>query len=128
MPGIFVSNVGVMTSKMQTGLAGENAAAEYLTAKGYEILERNYRHHKAEIDLIVKKGNWLVFVEVKTRSSNGFGFPEEFVDKEKENNIFFAADHYMYEINWEGNVRYDIVSILGMDFDREVMHFEDAFY
>jgi putative endonuclease len=117
-----------MTSKMQTGSDGEIVAAEYLEEKGYEIVERNYRHRRAEIDIIVKKKNWLVFVEVKTRSNSGYGFPEEFVDKEKEKNIFFAAEEYMYRINWEGNVRYDIVAILGTGFDREIMHFEDAFY
>jgi putative endonuclease len=117
-----------MTSKMQTGADGEDAAADYLITKGYEILVRNYRYQRAEVDLIVQKGNWLVFVEVKTRSNNDFGFPEEFVDKEKEENVFLAAAEYMYKINWEGNVRYDIVAVLGTGFDREVVHFEDAFY
>ena len=123
-----MSNVGVMTSKMQTGGDGESAAADYLIAKGYEVLERNYRHGRAEIDLIVKKKNWLVFVEVKTRSYSRFGFPEEFVDRAKEELILMAAENYIYETNWEGNVRYDIVSVLGVGFEREVVHFEDAFY
>lgn len=113
---------------MQTGSDGENAAAEYLIAKGYEVVARNYRCGRAEIDLIVKKKNWLVFVEVKTRSSSTFGFPEEFVGRMKEDLILMAAEQYMYEINWEGNVRYDIVAVLGVEFEREIMHFEDAFY
>ncbi|HZY78599.1 MAG TPA: YraN family protein [Cyclobacteriaceae bacterium] len=115
-----------MTSKIQTGNDGETLAARYLVAKGYEIVARNYRYGRAEIDLIVKKGNWLVFVEVKTRASEAFGFPEEFVDKEKESNILFAAENYMYLINWNGNVRYDIISVLGPS--KDIMHFEDAFY
>lgn len=113
-----------MTSKMQTGSDGEGAAAEYLVSKGYEILERNYRYSRAEIDLIVKIKNWLVFVEVKTRTSSAFGFPEEFVDRAKEELILMAAENYIDKINWEGNVRYDIISIL----KGEIMHFEDAFY
>jgi putative endonuclease len=117
-----------MTSKMQTGQEGERKAAEYLISKGYKILERNYRHKRAEIDLIAEKDGWLIFVEVKTRSSSYFGFPEEFVDKHKEGMIFYAADHYMYISNWEGNVRYDIISILGVEWEQEIMHFEDAFY
>jgi putative endonuclease len=117
-----------MTSKMQTGKDGENTAAEYLAGKGYEIVARNYRYGRAEIDLIVKKGNWLVFVEVKTRSNCDFGFPEEFVDRAKEENILKAAEEYTYVINWEGNVRYDIVSVLGTDFEKQIVHFEDAFY
>ena len=117
-----------MTSKMQTGFDGEKVAADYLESKGYEVLERNYRYLKAEVDLIVRKGNWLVFVEVKTRSNSDFGFPEDFVDRAKEENILMAAEYYMYKINWEGNVRYDIVSVLGVEFEREIVHFEDAFY
>jgi len=118
----------VVTSKMQTGSDGENLAAEYLTGKGYEVLERNYRVGRAEIDLIVRKGNWLIFVEVKTRSGSAFGFPEEFVDREKERNVLFAAEWYIERVNWQGNVRYDIVAVLGVGWDREVTHFEDAFY
>jgi putative endonuclease len=113
---------------MQTGVNGEREAAEYLAAKGYEVVLRNYRHGRAEIDLIVKKKNLLVFVEVKTRSNQDFGFPEDFVDRAKEELILMAAENYMYEINWGGNVRYDIVSVLGVGFKREVVHFEDAFY
>ncbi|MEI9919186.1 MAG: YraN family protein [Bacteroidota bacterium] len=113
-----------MTTKMQTGTGGESAAAEYLLSKGYEVLERNYRSGRAEIDLIVKKKNWLVFVEVKTRSGSDFGFPEEFVDRAKEEMILMAAENYIFKVNWEGNVRYDIVAIL----KGEIMHFEDAFY
>jgi putative endonuclease len=117
-----------MTSKMQTGLDGESLAAEYLIGKGYEILERNCRYGRGEVDLIVRKGNWLIFVEVKTRSTKAFGFPEEFVDKEKEESVFCVAEWYMEKISWEGNVRYDIVAVLGVGWEREVSHFEDAFY
>lgn len=117
-----------MTNNILKGLIGEKIAADHLAAKGYQIIERNYRHKRAEIDLIVKKDNWLIFVEVKTRSSTYFGFPEEFVDRAKELMIFYAADHYMYTNDWHGNVRYDIVAIVETDFEREIVHFEDAFY
>jgi putative endonuclease len=117
-----------MTSKMQTGNEGEHAAAEYLKSKGYSVVERNYRYSRAEVDLIVTKGNWLVFVEVKTRTRSDFGFPEEFVDRVKEELILMAAENYIYEIDWQGNVRYDIVAVLGVGVRWEIMHFEDAFY
>lgn len=113
---------------MQTGSEGERLAAEYLVNKGYEILARNYRYGRAEIDLIARKGNWLIFVEVKTRSTKAFGFPEEFVDKAKEEKIFLGAEEFASQIGWEGNVRYDIVAVLGVGWEREVCHFEDAFY
>lgn len=113
---------------MQTGIDGESLAAEYLIGKGYEILERNYRYGHGEVDLIARKGIWLIFVEVKTRSTKAFGFPEEFVDKAKEESVFKVAEWYIEKIRWEGNVRYDIVSVLGVGLEREVMHLEDAFY
>lgn len=118
-----------MTNKIKTGLSGETAAREFLKEKGYEIIMSNYRYRKSEIDLIVKKDNWLVFVEVKTRSSAWFGFPEEFVDRAQQRSIFQGADQYVYETNWEGNVRYDIVSVMVRDgMVVEVYHIEDAFY
>lgn len=113
-----------MTSKMQTGSDGEGVAAEYLLKKGYQVVERNYKYRHLEVDLIVRKENWLVFVEVKTRSKSDFGFPEEFVDSKKKSNVLRLANHYIYNINWKGNVRFDIISVL----QGTVTHFEDAFY
>lgn len=118
-----------MTNKIKTGTSGETAAREFLKEKGYEIVVSNYRYRKSEIDLIVKKDNWLVFVEVKTRSSAYFGYPEEFVDRAQQRSIFLGADQYMYETDWEGNVRYDIVSVMMVNgMVEEVYHIEDAFY
>lgn len=103
-------------------------AARFLLEKGYEIVERNYRHKKSEIDLIVKKANWLIFVEVKLRSSDAYGYPEDFVDYKKARNIVDGAEQYTYEKNWQGNVRYDIVSIRLMKDKTEILQIEDAFY
>ncbi|HQQ82254.1 MAG TPA: YraN family protein [Cyclobacteriaceae bacterium] len=117
-----------MTDKIKRGQEGEELAASFLEEKGYTILERNYRHRKSEIDLIVCKDRWLVFVEVKTRTSTAFGFPEEFVDYAKKRMIFQGALHYMTEKDWQGNVRYDIIAI---HVDRglpDIHHIEDAFY
>ena len=113
---------------MQTGNAGESAAAEYLLNKGYEILERNYTHGHLEVDLIVRKENRLVFVEVKTRSNCDFGFPEEFVDSKKRGNVLRLANHYIFKFNWQGNIRFDIIALTGTGLERELIHFEDAFY
>jgi len=117
-----------MTSKLKTGEEGEQMAAEFLISKGFEIIARNFRHKRSEIDLIVKRGNWLVFVEVKTRSSAAFGFPEQFVDYHKKKMIFEGALHYMREIDWQGNVRYDIVSVSLSSAGPDIVHIEDAFY
>ncbi len=117
-----------MSDKIKRGTEGEDLAANFLKEKGYAILERNYRHKKSEIDLIVSRDKWLVFVEVKLRSSTAFGYPEEFVDYQKKKMIFQGALHYMYEKNWQGNVRYDIVAINMVYGKPEIHHLEDAFY
>lgn len=117
-----------MTDNIKKGNEGENLAAAYLEDKGYRILDRNYRYKHAEIDLIAEKDNWLIFVEVKTRTSLAFGYPEEFVDDKKINKILEGADQYLFETNWSGNVRYDIVSIKMGSKSVQIDHFEDAFH
>lgn len=113
-----------MINKIEVGKAGEARAEEFLQQKGYAIVARNYRYKRSEIDLIVQKENWLVFVEVKMRSSKTFGFPEESVKEAKRKKILEGAAQYLEETNWQGNVRYDIIAI----YNNEIEHFEDAFY
>lgn len=114
-----------MSDKIKTGSKGENLAAEFLKKKGFEIVCQNYRFKHAEIDLIIKRDDWLIFVEVKTRSSSTFGEPEDFVDDFKSRKIFEAADEYIFSNNWQGHIRFDIVSVkLGAH--AEIVHFEDA--
>lgn len=117
-----------MSDKIKKGKEGEAVAAEYLISKGFEIVERNYRYKQLEIDLIVKKTNWLIFVEVKFRSSDAYGYPEDFVDYKKAKNIVDGAEQYTYDKNWQGNVRYDIVAIRNIHGQQEIKHIEDAFY
>ena len=117
-----------MSSKIEKGREGEDMAANFLIEKGFEIIQRNYRYKKLEIDLIVKKNNWLIFVEVKLRSSDKYGYPEDFVDYKKAKNIIDGAEQYTYDQNWQGNVRYDIVSIRQQRDKNEILHIEDAFY
>ena len=117
-----------MSDKIKKGKEGEALAADFLVAKGFEIIMRNYRHKHSEIDLIVKKNNWLIFVEVKMRSSDAYGYPEDFVDYKKAKNIVSGAEEYTYQQDWQGNVRFDIVSIREQHGKREIVHIEDAFY
>lgn len=117
-----------MSDKIKRGNEGEQLAVDFLTQKGFEIVERNYRYKHSEIDVIAKINNWLIFIEVKTRSSSYFGHPEEFVDSKKRKKILEGADHYLQETNWQGNVRYDIVSINLIRGNPKVVHIEDAFY
>ena len=114
-----------MKNKTQIGQEGEHLAAEFLQHKGFEIVARNYRHKRAEIDLIIKRDNWLIFVEVKARSSSEYGEPEAFVDARKVSKIYEAAEAYIFAIDWHGHVRFDVVAVkLGAE--PRIDHFEDA--
>ena len=110
------------------GKLGEDKAASFLTEKGYEIVERNYRYKKSEVDIICKKENLLVFVEVKTRSNKNFGEPETFVSHSQQKAILRAAEEYMLQTNWPSDIRFDIIAIvINKDFE-ELTHLKDAFY
>ncbi len=110
------------------GERGETIAYDYLTHKGYKIVARNWRHRKAEIDLIAWDDKTLVFIEVKTRSNDLFGKPEVSVDDKKETLIIAAASAYMESIDYEWAVRFDIISIVVHNEDAaKIQHFEDAF-
>lgn len=112
-------------SKISIGKQGEELAAAFLVNKGFIVVAKNYRHKKAEVDLIVRKDDFLVFVEVKTRSSSAFGEPEAFVDGKKARMIFSAAEEFIFANHWHGHVRFDVVSVkLGRE--TEIEHFEDA--
>ena len=115
----------LMTDKIKIGKEGERLAADFLIQKGFDVVCRNYRYRKAEIDLIVRRDDWLLFVEVKTRSSSAYGQPEEAVTAKKVRMLYDAAEEYIFSIDWNGHVRFDIVSVkLGNP--PEIIHFEDA--
>lgn len=110
-----------------TGTKGEKIAADFLEQKGFNIRQKNYRYKRAEIDLIAQKENLLIFVEVKTRAAINFGLPEDFVDAKKRELIIDAADQYIFEYNWQGEIRFDIISVMVQP-QPDITHFEDAFY
>jgi putative endonuclease len=114
-----------VSDKIKTGNKGETLAAEFFKKKGFEILERNYRYRHSEIDLIVQRDNWVLFVEVKTRNSSAYGEPEDFVDYKKINKIFEAAEEWIFSTDWKGHIRFDIVSVKLGD-EPVIEHFEDA--
>lgn len=107
------------------GKNGENLAEQYLIQKGYSILYKNWRYKHSEVDIIAKHNNTIVFIEVKYRKNSQFGYPEEFVNEHKIKKMHQAADAYIEQNQWEGELRFDIISIEAPD---KVMHFEDAFY
>lgn len=108
---------------------GESLAVKHLKEKGLKILETNWRHLRAEIDIIAMEGEILVFLEVKTRTSEYFGPPEMFVTPQKEKLMVRAAHAYMQQIKHEWEIRFDIVSVLFRNQkDYEVRHLPDAFW
>ena len=114
-----------MSENIKTGDKGEKLAAEFLQGKGFEILEKNYRFKHAEIDLIIKKDDWIIFIEVKTRTSSSYGEPEDFVGVQKMNKMYEAAEEYVFATDWHGHIRFDIVSVK-LGYEVEITHFEDA--
>lgn len=116
-----------MGKNKELGQEGEQMAADYLKKNGWVIHETNYRYSRSEIDLIASKNKLLVFVEVKARTNTRYGMPEDFVDEKKAENIIRGAEHYIRETDWNGNIRFDIISIIKKE-DMELQHIEDAFY
>jgi len=110
------------------GKNGENHALWFLSEQGYELLARNYRYKRAEIDLICKKEQLIVFVEVKLRTSAAYGHPESFVSDKQQDLIVSAAEQYVIENDWTGDIRFDVIAILKSKGRLEVDHFKDAFY
>ncbi|PZF70871.1 YraN family protein [Taibaiella soli] len=118
-----------MAKHNETGIKGEQIAENFLLNLGMTMLERNWRHGKKEVDLIFSCGETLILVEVKTRSSFDFGFPEEAVNPRKQAFLKEAAAAYFDANPNFSEIRFDIVSVLvANDHIKEILHFEDAFY
>ncbi len=116
-----------MAQHNELGKQGEDAAVEFLMNLGHRILARNYRFGKAEVDIISAEKNMTVFTEVKTRSTEYFGYPEESVDKKKRTLMRNAAEEFMYQNKLESPVRFDIISVLNQNDKLEIFHIPDAF-
>ncbi len=101
-------------SRQVLGRWGEGLAAEFLVARGLEILSKNFRTPDGEIDLIAKKGDDLVFVEVKTRRNTLYSYPEEAINDEKIEHLESAAGWYLLQHpEYENNWRLDVVTVIG---------------
>ena len=109
------------------GKLGEELAVNYLTEKGYEILERNWRNIHKEIDIIAKNGKFLVIVEVKTRQTDEYGNPDIAVTRKKQRMLISAANAYISKNNMDVETRFDIISIIFKDGEPVIEHIEDAF-
>ncbi len=112
-----------------SGKAGETAAAKHLKKNGYKILARNYRKTYGEIDIVAQKGENIAFVEVKTRKSDSFGTPAEFVTAQKQKKLIKAAYTYIQEHNLDAAFTFDIVEVyIDGRKVKEINHIKNAFY
>jgi putative endonuclease len=115
-----------MADHIKTGSKGEKLATEFLENKGYKILEKNWRSGRFEIDIIAEDKNILVFIEVKTRTTDYYGYPEESVNKTKQEHILQAAEDYVFQHNINKEIRFDIVSIIINGSIQKIYHVVDA--
>lgn len=119
-----------MAQHNQLGKWGEEYAANYLLGKGYDILERDWHIGHRDIDIIARspEGDTVVFVEVKTRTSDVVTDPRDAVDLRKIRSIGWAANAYVKQRNVIDLLRFDIISIVGNnDANANITHVEDAF-
>lgn len=117
-----------MAQHNQLGKKGEELAVDFLLKKGYEIVERNYRFDKAEVDIIAKKGETLAIIEVKTRSTSDFGDPQDFLKPKQIQRIVKAVDEYVLVNKLDVEVQFDIIAIVKENTGFSIEHLENAFY
>ena len=118
-----------MHARSLLGRDGEAAACELFQGLGFEVVDRNYRSGRGEVDLVARRGETLVFCEVKTRRSDQWGLPAEAVDPGKQARLRRLAAAWLAERKpGYAEVRFDIVSVIVRDSNRyEVTHIPDAF-
>jgi putative endonuclease len=117
-----------MAAHNELGKIGEELAVDFLSEKGYEILETNWTFQKAEVDIIAQKDTILAVIEVKTRSSVDFGSPQDFVKPKKIKLLVKAINEYVITNDLDVEVRFDIIAIHAKDKMFEIEHLEAAFY
>jgi putative endonuclease len=117
-----------MAEHNELGITGEQIAYDYLAKQGFNIREKNWQHNKDEIDIIAIKDNYLVIIEVKTRSTFYFGEPQIFVNRKKQHFMIRAANAYILKHDIHLETRFDIISIVHSGDRVSIKHIEDAFY
>jgi len=116
-----------MAKHNELGKIGEDLAEKYLRQKGYEILKRNWHFSHDEIDIVARDGDWLVIVEVKTRTTDVFGEPEMEVKAAKQKALVRAAEGYIMAFDYKGQTRFDVIGILLGGGKVMINHIPDAF-
>lgn len=117
-----------MASHNVLGKKGEQLAVDFLVENGYDIIDRNYRFNKAEVDIIAQKEDILAIIEVKTRSTADFGSPQDFVKPKQIKNLVKAVNEYVTVNCLDVEVRFDIIAIVKEKKEFKIEHLEDAFF
>lgn len=110
-----------------TGVAGEEMAAKYLLDKGYNILHKNWRHKHWEVDIIASRESKLHFIEVKTRRTGTFGFPEDDVSRKKIKNLIDASEEFLVQYPHWKLIQFDIISVSLKNNEPEFFLIEDVY-
>ncbi len=113
---------------VQLGQAGEKLACNHLLSKGHQLIHRNYRFGRTEIDIVSIDKTALVFTEVKTRNSGYFGSPLEAVTRAKQSQIIRTALAYVLQHNRTEEIRFDVIGIVKNQRQTSIEHIESAFY
>ena len=113
--------------KKEFGLKGEALAANYLVENNYKVLEQNWTYKHKEIDIIASEKDYLVIVEVKTRSSEGIETPNELIPRKKQRFLIEATEAYIQEHDIELETRFDVIFIYYEYGNPKLEHIEDAF-
>ena len=116
-----------MISRVAQGTAAEDFALRYLEARGLTLVTRNFRCRVGELDLILRDGGQLVFVEVRSRRSSQFGTPAESVTRTKQQRLLRAAAFYLQRQRLDLPCRFDVVAILQTGNEPRVEWIRDAF-
>jgi len=116
-----------MAQHNELGNLGEALAIDFLMKKGYKIKAKNWRYLKAEVDIIAQIENTIIAVEVKTRSTEYFGDPQDFITKKKIKLLVMAMNEYVISRDLDAEVRFDIIAIIKNKQGTKIEHLEDAF-
>jgi putative endonuclease len=113
---------------IELGQRGEVIALNHLLTKGHQLVETNFKFKKSEIDIVTKNNGLLVVTEVKTRNSTALGAPHSSITRSKQRQIIKVANHFIETRGIEGEVRFDVISIILNKNEMHLEHIEDAFY
>lgn len=117
-----------MAESHNLGKKGEDIAADHLKKTGYKIVSRNWKWGKNEIDIIAENSEFVIFVEVKTRSDDFQMHPVTAITREKQKSIIWAAEGYIKRFGIDKDSRFDVITIINKEGQFEIDHIEDAFY